>query len=158
MIIEPMLHIRNFVKAVIIWIKIWEIHDDLRTQTQTLFIQHKYNKHTQTFLGNIYVIIHCYDAHTILIVNTAEYLCIATSTKVSSEPLSWKPSWEEVQGKSHCITQQPTLDKIMHDTRYNTTNTLSFAPNGDKGRLIVTLSYQYFRISTCVLSLIFRKM
>ena len=75
------------------------------------------------FLGNIYVTIHCYDAHTILIVNTADYLCMATSTKVSSEPLSWKPSWEEVQGKSHCITQQPTLDKIMHDARYNTTNT-----------------------------------
>ena len=39
-----------------------------------------------------------YGAHAILIVNIAEYLCMETSTKVSSEPLSWKPPYYVVKG------------------------------------------------------------
>ena len=56
------------------------------------------NIHTRR-RDNIKVVIYFYGAHAILIVNIAEYLCMETSTKVSSEPLSWKPPWEEVYGQ-----------------------------------------------------------
>ena len=42
-----------------------------------------------------------YGARAIVTINTAEYLWIETTTKVSSEPLSWKPPWKEVA--SHVV-------------------------------------------------------
>ena len=67
-----------------------------QTQTQTiLFSINTVNIHKRR-RDNIKVFIYFYGAHAILIVNIAEYLCMETSTKVSSEPLSWKPPWEEV--------------------------------------------------------------
>ena len=59
---------------------------------------------------------YCYGAHAIVIVNTGEYLCIETSAKVSSEPLSWKPPCEEDQGKAGTIRKlcgERSIDSVL---------------------------------------------
>ena len=62
---------------------------------QCLFSINTVNIHKRR-RDNIKVFIYSYGAHAILIFNIAGYLCMETSTKVSSEPLSWMPPWEAV--------------------------------------------------------------
>ena len=58
----------------------------------------------------------CYGARTSLIVNTAEYLCTETSTKVSSEPLSWESRKSRKLCGGRCIK----FNFDIHIERYAT--------------------------------------